>query len=410
MAERILIRFSADQFEWLVVNTKGKPLSGVGRGSGEELANLCRRKQVVLLAPGADVLLTQVTLPTRNTAGIMRALPYAVEEQLAEDVDALHFARGSQDSEGTMAVAVIRRQCLDTYLETLSQLGIQPAKVYAAPLLLPREDNTWSILLENDRALLRYGDSQGMELETDCLAPILGRLLQEQDAENPPKLKVWYSGDLEPDTGQLAMTGCEIDVVPVPETGMALMASTLAKHTPLDLLQGEYRQQGASLFSFKPWRPALVLLVLAMLVQLAGMGYQHWLLKAEAQALEEEIETLFRSAFPDAGRLVPGRERVLAQQKLAELRRQYGQGVDTFLSLLHSSGEELHKERSLRLIGLNFKNRILQLNLKGKDLSQFEELKEKLLQGGGGNIDVKVLSAVARKDSVDGRIMIQERK
>jgi len=409
VAERIVIRFSADQFEWLVVNARGRPLSGLGRGGGEELAGRCRRRQVILLVPGADVLLTRVTLPTRNATGIARALPYAVEDQLAEDVDALHFARGPQDAAGAMPVAVIRRQRLDHYLETLDRLGIRPDRVYAAPLLLPWQENTWSILLEDGKALLRYGHDQGMELETDCLAPIVDRLLREHDAEDMPRLKIWYSGEREPDTGELAMTGCEIDVVPVPETGMALLASALAKNTPFDLLQGAYRQQGVDLLSFRPWRPALVLLALAMLVQLGGMGYQHWLLRGETRALEQEIQTLFRSAFPDAGRLVPGRELVLAKQKLAQLRRQYGQGADPFLSLLYASGEVLRQERGLRLVGMSFKNGVLHLRLKGRDLSQFEELKEKLLQG-GADLEVKVLSAVARKDGVDGRIMVRERK
>lgn len=408
MADSILVRFSADQFEWLVVNGKGEALSGVGRGNGEELANMCRRKQVVLLVPGVDVLLTQVTLPIRHAAGITRALPYAVEDQLAEDVDALHFARGDQDSEGTMPVAVIQRGCLDKYLDILGQLGIQPVSAYAAPLLLPWQTETWTILIEDGRALLRYGLDQGLEVAPDCLVPIVERLLQEQETQ--PKLQVWYAGDTEPDTSQLVLTGCGINVVPVPKTGMALMALAQAKEGRLDLLQGKYGQKGTSLLSFKPWLAALVLLLLTLLVQLGGMGYQHWLLIEEDRMLAKDIETLYRSAFPEAGKIIAGTERRESSRRLDELRRRYGRGSDPFLALLYSSGEELSKEQDLKLVGLSYKGGVLQLRLKGSDLSQFEVFKQKLLQGREREIEVEVLSAITRKDSVDGRIMVKERR
>ena len=408
MANRVLIRFSADQFEWLVVNKKGKPQSGVGRGNGDELATLCRRKQTILLVPGADVLITRVTLPTRNRAGITRALPYAVEDQLAEDVESLHFARGAQDREGALPVAVIRRQRLDQYLDTLAQLGIKPTNVLATPLLLPWEEDTWSILIEDDKALLRYGYDQGMELEPDCLLPIIERLLQERE-DQLPRLRVWYGGDSEPDTSQLSLTGCEIDVTPVPETGMALMASALADGAELDLLQGEYGKQGASLLTFKPWRYALALLLLSLLVQGGGMGYQYWQLVEEERTLAAEIEGLYRSTFPEVRKVVRGTERREASRRLEELRRQYGRGSDPFLALLYTTGEELRNEQTLKLVGLSFKGGVLQLRLKGSDLSQFETFKQKLQQGREGDIEVEVLSAVSRKDGVDGRIMVQER-
>ena len=411
MADRILIRFSDDQFEWLAVNSKGRPLSGVGRGNGEELVTACQNKEVVLLVPGSDVLLTNVTIPTRNTTGIARALPYAVEEQLAEDVDLLHFARGEQDAEGAMPVAVIRRQCLDQYLGVLTQLRIYPASAYAAPLLLPQKEDVWSVLVEDEKALLRYGSDQGLELNSDSLLPIVGRLLKEYTGDGRPKLKVWYSGDVAPDMAQLELTGCEVDVSPVPETGMAMMASTLVVDSGLDLLQGEYRQQNtASLMTFKPWRMAVSFLVLAGLIQLGGVGYSHWQLIAEDKKLAQEIESLYREAFPEAGKIIRGSERQQAGRKLAELRQQHGRGSDTFLALLHISGTELNKDKNLRLEGLNYKGGALNLRLQGSDLSQFEVFKQKLVKGREQDIEVEVLSAVSRKKGVDGRIMIKERK
>jgi type II secretion system protein L len=277
--------------------------------------------------------------------------------------------------------------------------------------LLPWSEGAWTILVEDKKALLRYGSDQGLELESDSLLPIVGRLLKECTGDDAPKLRVWYDGDVAPDAAKLELTGCEVDVSPVPETGMAMMASTLAMNTGINLLQGEYsRQDAASLMTFKPWRAAIALLVLACFVWLGGVGYGHWQLIKEDKRLGQEIETLYRDAFPDAGKIIRGNERQQADRKLAELRQQYGRGSDTFLALLHISGEELHKEKDLQLEGLNYKGGILNLRLQGSDLSQFEVFKQKLLRGREREIKVEVLSAVSRREGVDGRIMIQERK
>ncbi len=409
MTEQILIRFSGDQFEWLVVDGKGRSGSGVGHGGGEELADRCSGRQVTLLVPGEEVLLTHVTLPTRNAAGIARALPYAVEEQLAEDIEQLHFARGAQDPEGEIPVAVIRRQSLDHCLERLAQLGIRPVSACATPLLLPWQEGSWTLLIEDRKALLRYGREQGAELALASLPPLIRRLLREHTTR--PRLRIWYSGDTPPDTTALEATGCELDSSPVPESGMAMMAATLVADPPLNLLQGAYGQQGtASLKRLGPWRAAIALLVLAGLVQLGGAGYDHWQLRQEERTLTREIEALYRDAFPDAGKIRRGSLRQQADQKLLELRRQYGRGSDTFLALLHTSGEVLQKEKELRLEGLNYKGGTLNLRLQGSDLSQFEAFKQKLLQGREREIKVEVLSAISRREGVDGRIMIQERK
>ena len=407
MAEQVLVRFALEQpdrFEWLITDKKGKPTGAVSRGGAHQLADACRKRQAILLLQSADVLLTRARLPVRNAAAIAKALPYALEDQLAEDVEALHFVRGPQDAQGSMAVAVIQRQRLARYLEVLTQIGVRPVRIYPAALALPWADDSWSVLVEDGQALVRTGLFQGVGLEADNLLPFLDCLLESQ--EGRPPLKLWSFGDAQVGMEQLAVAGYEVEQISTPSAPLELLASDFSDIGALDLMQGVGDRRDVSLSAARTWRAALAILVLALMIQMGGMGYGHWLLQQQEAVLDRQVKTLFRDTFPQVKRVVNAR--VQADQQLAELRSRYGGGGDAFLSLLFISGEELKRDDSLQLTGMNFKGSVLQLMLTGKDLSQFEELKQRLEQRKDRRLEVKILSALSRDEGVDARIQIKE--
>ncbi len=410
MAEQVLLRFSLEQpdrCEWLVLDHKGTPAAEIGRGSLADVAPLGRKRQLVLALPGDELLLTCARLPVRTSAGIARALPYALEEQLADDVEELHFARGPQDTEGRLPVAVISEQLLDDYLDALNAAGLVPHQILPAPLLLPWQEQVWALLLDGGRALLRYGPHQGLELEADALMPVLAQLLRGQPDEAKPRLRIWCMEQAPALVEELRAQGWETELMPALESALPLMATGLGKAAGLDLLQGAYGRQDAGLGSMRSWLPAAALLLLAVLVQVGAMGYDYGSLQAEEQALQAEVEALFHETFPEVTRLVDARAQ--AMQHLSELRRLHGSGSDPFLALLHQGGQALQQEQTLELTGVSFKGGVLQLSLKGKDLSQFEGLKQRLEKDPQQPVEVKILSANSRADGVDGRIEIRGR-
>ncbi len=106
MSARLLIRLKPDQerlVTWLragdqaIENTDSRrdTLSGVAR----EAAG-CR---VTVLVPATSVLLTHVSLPVKNRQRLLQAIPFALEEQLASDIDMQHFVLGQQGHDGRAA-------------------------------------------------------------------------------------------------------------------------------------------------------------------------------------------------------------------------------------------------------------------------------------------------------------------
>ena len=64
------------------------------KGDAAALAEAALDRINIVIVPSEDVLVTTVTLPKMNRSRLLQAIPYALEEQVIEDVDTMHFAAG----------------------------------------------------------------------------------------------------------------------------------------------------------------------------------------------------------------------------------------------------------------------------------------------------------------------------
>src|SRR5258708_6777204 len=67
------------------------PAGAVREGSQRGLEGLAPAEDIIVWTPAAETLLLRARLPTRSSAKIVQALPYALEEQVIEPPDSLHF-------------------------------------------------------------------------------------------------------------------------------------------------------------------------------------------------------------------------------------------------------------------------------------------------------------------------------
>ena len=73
---------------------------------------MSRSGKVVALAPATQILLAEPALPPGSGVKLARAVPFALEEQLTEDIDQLSFAIGRRRSGGATPVAAVSRDVL----------------------------------------------------------------------------------------------------------------------------------------------------------------------------------------------------------------------------------------------------------------------------------------------------------
>ncbi|MDJ0278761.1 type II secretion system protein GspL [Sphingomonas sp. 2R-10] len=176
-----------------------------------------------LLIPSESVLLLGVDLPLPTRAKRLAALPFAIEDRIADPVDAVHLALGEAVGERRYLVAVVRHAVMAEWIAIAEAAGIGSAAFVPDALALPAPVEGWTVEVTGGRALVRAADGTGFAVP-------LAMLVAAWDAAGRPKAQA--SGDPLPE----AMAG----------DGAAFPAGSIADRVaaaPIDLRQGSYARR-----------------------------------------------------------------------------------------------------------------------------------------------------------------------
>ena len=403
MRNTLLIRMGrgeAGGCEWLPLDDTGRP---VGRPRSGDLAGAAAEAEglrVVVLVPGIDCLLTQATVPGRNRQKLLRAVPYALEDQLIEDVENLHFSLGPASSGGSYPVAVIATRRIDAILEDCRSAGLDVYQLIPDLLMVPCADDAICVVIEDDLALVRSGPYAGFVVEAENLGLLLARLPQPAEDVPARPLKAWMPvGGVMPEFGEFTPSGAEI--ARYEDSALLLLAQ--GGRTPhIDLLQGPYShgQEWGKLW--QQWRATAALLLAGILVSNLATGVDYFRLRGEQQALNERMQAIFLEAFPGTRRVVD--PRVQMQQQLEQLQRRAG-GSARFLNLLARSANILRSAQGIEISGASYRSGRLDVDLTASNLQVLDQLKQSLSASG---LSVEIQSAAADAGQrVKGRLRIQ---
>ena len=97
--ETLLVQLDPNQLSasWLVLDENGQPLAALHRGELEQLKDFARQRRIFCLIDSANIYINQVLLPAgRNRRKLIQAIPFAMEDDLAEELENLHFALGKE--------------------------------------------------------------------------------------------------------------------------------------------------------------------------------------------------------------------------------------------------------------------------------------------------------------------------
>jgi type II secretory pathway component PulL len=173
-----------------VVKEDGQIPGLVYYGDLKTAANHATGCRVVVLVSGMNILLTHVDLPVMNKQRLARAVPFALEEHVASDIEKLHFAMGNRIEDKT-ACAVVERRDMDTWQQLLKNANIQADVLSSEIFGVPRDENTWNILINragnaSEKALLRTGEQSGLAMDTQNLVFVLKNALAHNEAQQLP--------------------------------------------------------------------------------------------------------------------------------------------------------------------------------------------------------------------------------
>ena len=401
--DRLFIHLAEqEQVECLLVAEQNQPATRRLRVLLSEAAGYGHGRQIVVLVPSEQVILTEVAVPTSNRQRQAQAVPYLLEELLVDDIERLHFALGSY-RDGKVVVATVAHEQMQHWMERLAEAGIQTKFMVPDVLALPLSDEMWSVVLSGDIAKVRTGPQTGFSCDAENLSVLLEQALEHAEDSRPHYLQVTDCRDSRNvELENFLPRGMEYRVTDCGEGFLPLFVQGYREENThfINLLQGRYSQRERLGKLWRPWRPAAALLVALLAVQGVTAGVEYQRLSVEKARLERQIEENFRQGFPEIKRIV--NPRLQAERALKSMQGQGG-GAD-LLTLLAETGPVLQGMPDARLQGINYKEGKLVLGMRLKNLQQLDKLEQKLKQK--SSLAVEVLSASSRNKHVEARIKI----
>lgn len=117
-----------------------------------------------------QVRLLAVDLPLPSRAKRIEALPFAIEDQIAEPIESVHLALGAEIAPKRYLVGVVRHEVMAGWVEAAEAAGLGHAAMVPDALALPRPgEGEWAVDLAADRAVVRAGDGTGFAVSPAIL-------------------------------------------------------------------------------------------------------------------------------------------------------------------------------------------------------------------------------------------------
>jgi general secretion pathway protein L len=426
MTDQVTLRLSEVQLsadtvvDWLLHNQNFELVSS---GTAElqhayqQISEYREQFSVRVIVPGQAVLLNSVTIPSKQTRKIKQALPFMIEEWIAEDIEHVHLAipQPLYQHLGQTPVAVVAHTLLINWLDQLHSHNLSPLEITPDLLCLPQYNDSITLVLDDELILLRQQPYSGLSVNVSDTSWLLDQLANgEYGYSDELRIRVLYC---EAKSGQQAVTlsdsikaqlgdDCSLELMPYQESISELLATTAIdqNNSGINLLQGGYSTKPAATNSWLEWRLAVTVagigLSLYVLLNLAG----GWYFKDQAEQLDQQAVAMYRQIFPNERRVISPKK-----QMQNHLRVLNNNNQSNFLELLGNTAVWLNstddKLKNLLVQQLRFDSQRgdLQFQVEANSIDQLDQLKQLLTQAG---LQVVINSATEQDDRVLGRFVV----
>ncbi len=419
MADFLVLRFAdvpTEPVEWLLVDQSGAPQGRIEHGNLKAAADAAIGIRVIALVPSTNVLCEYVDIPVRNQAKLLQAIPFAMEDQLAGDIDELHFAVGKRDENGRVPVAVVQRLKMEAWLEQISAVELDLVGVYADGDVLGDMPNTTILLVEADRATLRDDFGQVAAADIDALDALiemwLHRRLNSDNDEQPPPINLIvyvtpeHEAEVQSTIDRLRPKVETLEVMVLPEGGLPRLAAQSVVAPGINLLHGAYARRSTLGAYWPAWRMAAALLAGLCIILLGAKLLEISSLNRQVARLDQAIEQAIHYTFPEVREIRDAR--ALFDSKLRALgRANPNADGDGFLETLESIAGALTKTSgsAATIESINYRSGTMELRVLAPNVETLDQIREAIAKDAG--LQAEIQSANPEGEQVRGRLQIK---
>ncbi len=343
---------------------------------------------VVVGLPSDDVRSTLLKVSPEELKHLSKSLPYMMEEQVAEDVEELHFVASALGEEQFL-VAFTRQDKMADWVEQLS--FNDSLKVFGPEALcLPLEGDECCAVVDGDEVVLRWSDAHGARVDLSLLSTVLDSL-----AEIPSSLVI-YGTDREQVVSQL--TDDQAALVDWRQGGWGALLLLTKSAPQVNLRQGSFAPPLPLVKWWGVWKAVAIAASVALSLQFVSDVSQFQTLKQQNLELRSAIQDSYRKANP-RGAVVDAEKQL--DRQIAEFAGE--ESVTAFTPKLVDVVTATMAE-SGRVTSINYTSGQLRLNLTAQDFASVEQIRQALERAG---LKATLETSSARGDEVRARLRIE---
>jgi len=359
-------------------------------GDWKQVRSVSRGRKVIVLLDSNEVVLTSALIPSKNRKQLLQAIPYALEDTLAEDIEDLHFAvhQGSDSQDNQSQVAIINRRQLIEILDLLKSKGITANYLLPEVLTQKFKADSWSIAYtnENDKisASVRLGQYDGFV----CSQNLLDMFISESLEKHTPKT---VFSNTKPENFPEALQ----DIPNAFIESNTIEYDSAISALPLNLLNNFVRHnQKRSSVNIKAWRPVMFLGSALASIWVGIFFWQNNILQTQSNQLKSQIEQVYKDTFPN-GRIVDAAAQM--NSALVKLKSNAGQTIESPLPLIANMGPLLKEYKDMILSELRYQENQLSMTIESPNLTRLEAFKRDAADKNNLNIEIKDSTTTANK-------------
>lgn len=410
MADSCVLRLVAPDFaEWVSVDASGARATAVARGSLAEAAAACGGRRLVVLVPSADVVLAMPEVPTRGNAKLLKLVPFALEEQLAQDVETLHFAVGRPEPDRRVPVAAVDRARMAEWLAQLRAVGLEPAAMYPEGMVVPANPAHVVLLLDGERVFVRRPGGLPLTLDADPIDATLAIAdLPPSDPDAGPNTHVivyaspaeWEASRAPIEALRPALGSLKVQLLP--DGPLPLLAATSVTSPPFTLLQGDHAASQGFAGEWPKWRLAAMLAGAFLVLHLATLGVDWWRIRKQEAAVDQQLRAAAAEALPNIQNLdrLPSL-RAAVESRLRASRAAVNEGLIGTLGALANAATQAP---GTSVESLSYRDGITDLQLDAPDVNAIDRVQQAI---GTTGFRAEMRGASQRGDRYQGRLQLK---
>jgi general secretion pathway protein L len=405
MTETLVIRLRAADdapASWLIVDGNGARSGPVQSGPIADALSLAQGRRTLVVLPAAEVTLAEPDLPpVRGASRVAQAVPFALEEHLATDLENLHFAVGARNpAVSATPVAIVSRSVLDRWQQQWDAAGIHPEAAYAESSLIPSAPNATVFALDEGTLHVKRPGAVAFALDAVVLPAALDLALAP--ATEGGEHVTFYATTAEYEANQAVIEGLRtrtatLQVKLLPDGLLPLLAAQLPSARPVNLLQGVYAPPSSFGSQLKQWRLPAALAAATLLVFVGVQGFKLWQLHQAEKRLDAEIAQTFQS-------ILPGQPVVDPRAQVQGVLARAGGGQGALLPAVSLLAQAIAQSPSTRVEGMNYRAGVLELRLVAPNIEALDGIRQAMSSRGA---TVELQSTNPRDQQVEGRLQVR---